>query len=265
MTETLRFVFAHGSGRAGVNAWPQQAELTTDAAFLTFPGFGQDLPVATNIDAWVHCILDACTEPSHVVASSYGGIAAILAAAARPDLIRSLILFEPAAYSLARGRTNVEARIDRMSPIMDSAPHLSASDYFVKFIGALTDSEPPPPLTDAEMTAAERLRLLAPPWSQSLQTKFSATCRHWSSPAGGIRNTRRLPKLSPCLVVNIANCTGTSIELLITRKRTNSSWNGPGRTRPAWSVIGLSSRTPVKTSEAVRGAVTGCEDSRELP
>ena len=171
MTETLRFVFAHGSGRAGVNAWPQQAELTTDAAFLTFPGYGQDLPVATNIDAWVHCILDACTEPSHVVASSYGGIAAILAAAARPDLIRRLILFEPAAYSLARGRTNVEARIDRMSPIMDSAPHLSASDYFVKFIGALTDAEPPPPQTDAEMTAAERLRLLAPPWNQSLPTQ----------------------------------------------------------------------------------------------
>ena len=170
MTETPRLVFAHGSGRAGADNWPLQAKLTTDAVFLTFPGYGQNLPRATNIDAWVHCILDACIGPSHIVAASYGGIAAIRAAAERPDLIRSLILFEPAAYSLARGQTNVEARIDRMSPIMGLAPHLSASDYFVKFIRALTDVEPSPPRADVEMTDAERLRLLAPPWSYSLPT-----------------------------------------------------------------------------------------------
>ena len=47
----LRFVFAHGSGRAGAENWPLQSTLHGETFFLTFPGYGADPSTATDIDA----------------------------------------------------------------------------------------------------------------------------------------------------------------------------------------------------------------------
>lgn len=166
----LRFVFAHGSGRAGAENWPQQSTLRGEAFFLTFPGYGTDPPTATDIDAWVQTILDACSEPAHLIAHSYGAIAAILAASHRPDRYRSLLLFEPAAYSLARGRASIEVHVRRLTPVMDQAPTLDAVTFWPRFMAALTGTTPPAPSTQAELVVAERFRLLSPPWSHSLPT-----------------------------------------------------------------------------------------------
>ncbi|NUO54934.1 MAG: alpha/beta hydrolase [Polyangiaceae bacterium] len=44
--------------------------------------------------------LEHAGEPSHVVGHSYGGLLALQAALARPDLVRSLALYEPVAFSV---------------------------------------------------------------------------------------------------------------------------------------------------------------------
>jgi pimeloyl-ACP methyl ester carboxylesterase len=142
--------------------------LPGETTFLTFPGYGADPPMATDIDAWVQTILDACLPPAHVIAHSYGGIAAILAASSRPNWCRSLLLFEPAAYSLARGQASIEEHIRRLTPIMDEAPQHDAATFWPKFMTALTGSTPPAPSTPAALVVAERFRLLTPPWSHHL-------------------------------------------------------------------------------------------------
>ncbi|MFC5931555.1 alpha/beta fold hydrolase [Cryobacterium melibiosiphilum] len=164
-----KLVFVHGSGRVGAANWPNQVELFADAVFLTMPGYGDESPAATNMDEWVSRVLDLDGEMD-VVAHSYGGLPAIFSAARAPERVRSLTLFEPAAYSYARGRLNAEAMIDRMTPIVDKAPIMSTIEYHLSFISALTGSGPPQPQHDSELIAAERNRLLAAPWSFDLPT-----------------------------------------------------------------------------------------------
>jgi pimeloyl-ACP methyl ester carboxylesterase len=94
--------FIHGSGRAGAANWSSQRGRFEDAVFLTMPGYRDESPTPTDMDAWVERVLGVDGELD-LVAHSYGGIAAILAAARAPERVRSLTLFEPAAYSLARG------------------------------------------------------------------------------------------------------------------------------------------------------------------
>lgn len=158
-------VFIHGSGRSGAANWPHQRERFADAVFLTMPGYGDEDPAPTNMDAWLERVLSVEGDLD-LVAHSYGGVAAILAAGQAPERIRSLTLFEPAAYSLGRGRPHVEAMIERMTPVVDQAPFLGAAEYQDRFLTALTGSRPRPAVSDT--LAAERDRLLAPPWSFEL-------------------------------------------------------------------------------------------------
>jgi len=161
------FVFVHGSGRAGAANWPNQLDAFPHAAFLTMPGYGDEHPRATDMGDWVDRVLGVTGELD-IVAHSYGGLAAILAVARAPERIRSLTLFEPAAYFFARGDPSIEAMIARMTPVIDQATVMDAADYEVSFIAALTGSPPPRPETPAELIAAERDRLLAAPWSFEL-------------------------------------------------------------------------------------------------
>ncbi len=65
-------------------------------------------------------------DGAHVVGFSLGGLVALLAAAARPDRVKSLLLIEPGAMSLARGHAAVEELIAAMEPAYSAA--LSASE-----------------------------------------------------------------------------------------------------------------------------------------
>lgn len=87
-------VFIHGSGRAGSANWPSQVASFADSVFLTMPGYGDESPVPTHMSDWISRVLDVDGELD-LVAHSYGGLAAILAAQAS-ERVRSLTLFEPA-------------------------------------------------------------------------------------------------------------------------------------------------------------------------
>jgi pimeloyl-ACP methyl ester carboxylesterase len=167
VSRTLFFI--HGSGRAGTANWPVQLERFADSAFLTMPGYGEEEPTATRMEEWVDRVTSLDGELD-IVAHSYGGVAAIFSAAREPERVRSLTLFEPAAYAYARGRPRVEATIERMTPIVKQAPLLDAAEYQVGFMTALTGSRPKRPSGPVEILAAERNRLLVPPWSFDLPT-----------------------------------------------------------------------------------------------
>ena len=160
-------VFIHGSGLAGIANWPNQVEGFADAVFLTMPGYGDEAPAATNMDEWVDRVLDLDGEMD-VVAHSYGGLPAIFAAAQAPERVRTLTLFEPAAYSYARGQKNAESMIERMAPIVDRASNMSADDYHVSFVTTLTRSQAGKPETASKLVAAKRNQVLAAPWSFDL-------------------------------------------------------------------------------------------------
>lgn len=169
-----RLVFAHGAGRAGVDAWPEQAALAGEAVFVTFPGYGAEPPAATDINSWVDRLLTASADPVHLIAHSYGAIPAAMAAERRPGWCRSMVLFEPALYALARGSASVERHIERLTPVMTEAGSLDAAAFWRRWMTALTGTQPEPAGTTAQLAAAERFRLLAPPWSFQVPTAVFA-------------------------------------------------------------------------------------------
>ena len=169
-----RLVFAHGAGRAGVQAWPQQAALADDPFFVTFPGYGAQPPQPTDINAWADTLLAASAEPVHLIAHSYGAIASVLAASRRPAWCRSLLFFEPALYSLARGCVSIEHHINRLTPVVTEAPSLDAATFWVQWSTAMTGTAPDAATAPADLATAERLRLLAPPWTFEVPTAVFA-------------------------------------------------------------------------------------------
>ena len=88
-------------------------------------------------------------EGGHVVGHSSGAVAATLSAAASPGLVRSLVLFEPACFALARGGDEVERHVREMSPVFEDASEVGASDggcaaRFLTALGPSRRSRPNP-------------------------------------------------------------------------------------------------------------------------
>lgn len=167
MAETGAFVFLHASNRTVDRAWPVASGLP-DARFARMPGYDSESaePVPFDQDAWESRLLRACPEGAVVVAHSFGGPVAMRAAARRPDLVQALVLFEPAAYALARGTTAVEDHIRRMQPVLDRAGAHDAPSFAVAFGDAMTGRPgASAPTTAAELLAAERQRMLPGPWT----------------------------------------------------------------------------------------------------
>ena len=161
-----RTIFVHGSGRAGVQAWPLQADWP-EATFLVRPGFGErDAPQPTDIDAESQLVNNACGEGADVIAHSYGAIAAIAAASRADTAVRSLVLCEPAAFSLGRGGPAVEAHIAAIDTVLRAG--LAPAEFQVAFLTALGVVGAELPSTPEALTAAERAALQLPPWDVDL-------------------------------------------------------------------------------------------------
>ncbi|GAA4975620.1 alpha/beta hydrolase [Kineococcus glutinatus] len=175
----MTVVFVHGAGRGGRGAWPAQQNLPGDpaaAVWLDWPdaeitgaASGGDLTRA-QVDALLTC----ADEPLDVVAHSHGAVAALLAAR-RPDLVRSLVLFEPACFGLARGRAAVEEHIEVMDPVLSRAtdPGLDDTGYARLFFTAL-GAPVPPADTPEQVLALRRLRTVRAPWTVPLEAAVLA-------------------------------------------------------------------------------------------
>ncbi|MEX2623770.1 MAG: alpha/beta hydrolase [Acidimicrobiia bacterium] len=95
-------VAVHGLGGAHLNWMPVAAGLSRYGHLLApdLPGFGYS-PPARNYRLSTHCrvlidLLDHQDQPSLLIGNSLGGLVSMMVAAARPDLVASLILVAPA-------------------------------------------------------------------------------------------------------------------------------------------------------------------------
>jgi len=102
----------HGSVVNGDATWAAQQPLA-DRFELVVPN-RRGFPPGPDVDrvdfedeaAW----LDQFLEPgTHLVGHSYGGVIALLAAARRPELLRSLTVIEPPCLAVARGNPVIDA------------------------------------------------------------------------------------------------------------------------------------------------------------
>ncbi|MFI1094788.1 alpha/beta fold hydrolase [Streptomyces sp. NPDC020917] len=161
-------IFLHGAGKSGARAWPVQAlSAPPEWTFLERAEGGD----SAQGDAARILELLASNGSSHVVAQSYGGNAAALAAQKRPDLVLSLTLIEPACFDLSRGKPAVENHIAAMDPVfaVSDDPSISARKYSLLFAEGM-GTKPPNLPDDVLRSRVARLRAMAPPWGTGLST-----------------------------------------------------------------------------------------------
>lgn len=161
MSKGPRLLFVHGSVVNGEVTWAAQRPLA-ERFELVVPN-RRGFPPGPDIDrvdfdheaVW----LDRFLEPgTHLVGHSYGGVIALLAAARRPELVRSLTVIEPPAFGLARGNAAVEAFVERAAAIAgDPEAYLRA---FLDVVGAPQPAE----MTAALLQGARTLMVEQPPW-----------------------------------------------------------------------------------------------------
>ncbi|GAC1502013.1 MAG: hypothetical protein NVS2B14_14620 [Chamaesiphon sp.] len=136
---------------------------------LTRPGYGERPIVSrTHVEQDVKEIITMVeTEGGgHLVGYSYGGVIALIAAASRPDLIRSLTVVEPPAYSVACGNPLVEEQISKMKVVYEPERPLTAEEFCVRLMKALGQDIPDSiTLSPEDRKGLEAMRAEPPPWA----------------------------------------------------------------------------------------------------
>jgi pimeloyl-ACP methyl ester carboxylesterase len=162
-------VFVHGSFGWSDETWREQRPLADHYKLLLVDrrGFGASPPNGrVDFDRDADDVAELLGEGAHLVGHSYGGVVSLLAAARRPDAVRSLVLIEPPAFSLARGDQAVEELI-RNSPATAGTVE-DPSEYRAAFLRGFGFPGKPVTLEGKALAAAHASMTERPPWEAQI-------------------------------------------------------------------------------------------------
>jgi pimeloyl-ACP methyl ester carboxylesterase len=158
-------VLVHGSFGWGEETWREQRPLADDYKLLLVDrrGFGAS-PANGRVDFERDAddVADLLADGAHLVGHSYGGVVSLLAAARRPDAVRSLVLIEPPAFGLARGDAAVEELIRNIGAA--AAATQDPSEYRAAFLRGFGFPAQRAPLEGETLDAACASMTERPPW-----------------------------------------------------------------------------------------------------
>jgi pimeloyl-ACP methyl ester carboxylesterase len=159
-----RLLLVHGSVVNAELTWNAQKPLAERFDLVTpnrrgFPPGGDVERVDFEDEArWLEPFLEPGT---HVAGHSYGGVIALLAAARRPELVRSLTVVEPPAFGIARGLDGVDAYVARLDELWASA--LEPEPFLRAFMATIGAPVPSGRFNAALLQGARTLRVERPP------------------------------------------------------------------------------------------------------
>lgn len=153
-------IFVHGGVQGGLGGGPETfdaqralAERGWRLRLVERPGFGQSPSRGVDdMDADAEWIADMLGEGAHLVGHSWGGAEALLAAARRPEAVKSLTLIEPALFPVVmtdpelRAKPEMQAVGGRLAGLMMQSE--TPADYAIKFAQSVLG-----PPDDPEMLA----------------------------------------------------------------------------------------------------------------
>lgn len=152
-----RVVLVHGSVSGGMLTWAAQRPLAErfTLVVLTRSGYAPNPPLERiDFEEQAKEIADLVEPGDHLVGHSYGGVIAMLAAAQALDRLRSLVVAEPPAFDVARGRPSVERWLDAFRGGVPSDP-VEYLRFFLPHVGAdVTVPDRLPPALEAGARAA---------------------------------------------------------------------------------------------------------------
>jgi pimeloyl-ACP methyl ester carboxylesterase len=167
-----RIVLVHGSVVGGRGTWAAQRPLAEQFELLVLdrPGFPPNPPVERiDFESDGALVADVIEPGDHLVGHSYGGIVSLLAAALRPDALRSLTVIEPPATRVAVGVPAVDAFAAAGVELYASARTGDPDVYLRRFLAAVgSEFDPPSPLPPELEQGARTLTVERGPWEADL-------------------------------------------------------------------------------------------------
>jgi pimeloyl-ACP methyl ester carboxylesterase len=162
-------VFVHGSFGWGEETWREQRPLGDDYRLLLIDrrGFGASPPDGrVDFERDAADVAELLEGGAHLVGHSYGGVVSLLAAARRPQSVRSLTLIEPPAFGVARGDEAVEELIRNIAEAAESTD--DPAEYRFKFLCSFGFPAKPTALEGAALEAARASLGERQPWEAKI-------------------------------------------------------------------------------------------------
>jgi pimeloyl-ACP methyl ester carboxylesterase len=151
----------------GETTWREQRPLAERWTLVIpdRPGFGAG-PLVERVDFEVDAplVAELLGDGVHLVGHSYGGVVCLLAAARRPEAVRSLTVIEPPAFGIATGNAAADAFVARATELWADGPDEPAAFLaaFLRLVGS--NMALPEPLTPELERGARLLLVEHPPW-----------------------------------------------------------------------------------------------------
>ncbi|MGH2935129.1 MAG: alpha/beta fold hydrolase [Gaiellaceae bacterium] len=170
MSTGPRLLLVHGSVVNGEVTWNAQRPLA-ERFELVVPnrrGFppGPDVERVDFEDEAVW--LEQWLAPgTHLVGHSYGGVVALLAAARRPELVRSLTVVEPPAFAIAGGDPAVDEFVAGGDRLWNAGPR-DPEAFLRQFLRSVGARIPPGAFSPALLQGARTLMVERPPWTAEI-------------------------------------------------------------------------------------------------
>jgi pimeloyl-ACP methyl ester carboxylesterase len=154
-------VLVHGSG---VRDWTWSDQLPlADRYRLVMPyrrGYGDSPAADPDFEVDGQDVADLLEEPSHLVGFSYGGIGSLLAAARRPEGVRSVTVIEPPAFRVALDDPAVRELGERLEGVF-ARDGQTPEEFGVAFAEAM-GFEPRPPSPEMRSVLESFMRERSP-------------------------------------------------------------------------------------------------------
>jgi pimeloyl-ACP methyl ester carboxylesterase len=165
-----RVLLIHGSVVNGDATWVAQRPLAErfDLVVPNRRGFPPG-PDVDSVDFEEEAVwLDRFLEPgAHLVGHSYGGVIALLAAARRPELVRSLTVIEPPALAVARGNPAADAFAASSTELWETGPQ-EPEAFLRGFLAAVNAPAPRGDVSPALLQGARTLMVERYPWTAEI-------------------------------------------------------------------------------------------------
>jgi pimeloyl-ACP methyl ester carboxylesterase len=165
-------LFVHGSVSGGAATWKAQYPLADrwTLRVLDRRGFGESPPAdREDFEVDARDVVEALGDGAHLVAHSYGGVGALLAAAAHPQAVHSLTLVEPMAYSVALHDEAVRRSVEQVAAYFTGNPAGGTREFLEGFFRLMgIQAKLPDPLPPALDTATRLLMHCRFPWTAEI-------------------------------------------------------------------------------------------------
>ena len=167
-----RLVLVHGSVVGGQPTWGAQLSLEErfELVVVNRPGFAPNPPVQrVDFETDAELVAGLLKRGDHLVGHSYGGVISLLAAARRPELVRSLTVIEPPATRVAIDDPTVVAFEAGGVALYADDQTDDVEALLRRFLSEVGSSfEPPSPLPPDLEQGARALMVERGPWEAEI-------------------------------------------------------------------------------------------------